>query len=297
MDIVGGGIVVRLEQLDYLLAIERYHSMNKASDAIFVSQQSISAAIRQLEEEFGTSLVIRTNRGSFLTEAGQELCRAAQTFYAQCDLVKERFGAKRPPTAKLDLIIEQSLQDIWANVFTYYLTHYPHIELERTMVDYIDLEKALEDSPESIVISYLDEGFWQKFEKKYYCHIVETVYISLLLPKQSALAQSKNLSLKSLHGMNILFFAPKGKQTALSLLLEKYDLEAQGNKYIYQVTHRIINELSKNDNVVCFAPNVLANTAYESMVPVALKEKLSLYLCAISKERDVPPELIQALKN
>ena len=39
---------MRLEQLNYLIAIDRYHSMNKAAGNIFVSQQTISNAIMQL---------------------------------------------------------------------------------------------------------------------------------------------------------------------------------------------------------------------------------------------------------
>ena len=47
---------MRIEQLEYLAAIHEYHSMNLAGEKIHVSQQAISVAIRQLEEEFGVTI-------------------------------------------------------------------------------------------------------------------------------------------------------------------------------------------------------------------------------------------------
>lgn len=271
--------------------------MNKAAENIFVSQQSISSAIGQLEEEFCTPLVLRTNRGSFLTEAGQALCQAAQDFYGQCETIKEHFSGKIQHQTKLELIVEYSQLTIWDKLYTYYATHYPHIELERIIANYTDLEDMLEEYPERIVISYLHKDFLQRFQIKYKCHIIATDYLSLLVNNQSALAQNKSVSLKSVHNMKILFFTSKNEPTALTMLLDKYELKAQGNKYIYQMTHTLSNELGKHNDIICFAPKISAHTAYNSMTAVPLKEKLPIYLCAIANQKDVPPELLAALQN
>ena len=64
---------MRIEQLEYLAAIHEYHSMNLAGEKIHVSQQAISVAIRQLEEEFGMKLVHKTKQGSLLSPEGMQL--------------------------------------------------------------------------------------------------------------------------------------------------------------------------------------------------------------------------------
>lgn len=283
---------MRLDQLNYLLAIDRYHSMNKASDNIFVSQQSISNAIIQLEEEFHTKLVLRTNKGSFLTETGQELSQAVQDFYTRCDAIKENFGPK-PIFSKLHLLMEYSQLVIWDSLFLNYVTHYPNIELERTIIDYVDLENSLEEYPHSIAISYLHQEFMDKFSNQYDCYLIKTCFLSLYVPKNSPLAQLKNFSLNSLHDMNILFYAPKNKPSTLFFLLEKYDLEAKGNKYIYQITARLQKILVQRNDVVFFAPTM----PLDSMVAVTLKEKLPLYLCCVSKNTRIPTELVNSLQD
>lgn len=45
-----------LTQLEYFCAVCRYHSITRASDVLFVTQPTISTAIKKLEEEFHTEL-------------------------------------------------------------------------------------------------------------------------------------------------------------------------------------------------------------------------------------------------
>lgn len=282
---------MRLEQLNYLIAIDRYHSMNKAAESIFISQQSISKAIMQLEEEFQTQLVLRTNKGSFLTEAGHELSRAAQDFYHRCDAVKECF-AQKPISAKLHLLLEYSLLAIWDALFLYYAMYAPHIELERTHIDYVDLEDAIEKNPDSIAVSYLHDEFLHIFLKKYHCQLVKTSFLSLHVAKDSPLAQNKTISLKNLHNMKIPIYTLKNKPSVLMYLLKKYHLEANNNQYIYQITPTLQKELSKRHDVVYFAPH---SSILESTIAVTLKEKIPMSLYCISKNAEIPTELVYAL--
>jgi DNA-binding transcriptional LysR family regulator len=62
-----------LSQMRYILEIHRCGSMNKAAQALFVSQSAVSNAIRELEEELGITIFHRSNRGITLTEDGREL--------------------------------------------------------------------------------------------------------------------------------------------------------------------------------------------------------------------------------
>lgn len=44
---------MRLEQLEYLIAISKNRSLNSAAQKLHISQQALSASIKTLEEELG----------------------------------------------------------------------------------------------------------------------------------------------------------------------------------------------------------------------------------------------------
>jgi DNA-binding transcriptional LysR family regulator len=62
---------VRLQQLQLLIAIASGGSLRAAAEAMHVSQPGLTKALRQLEEEFGTELVLRTPKGARLAPAGE----------------------------------------------------------------------------------------------------------------------------------------------------------------------------------------------------------------------------------
>ncbi len=66
-------------QMELFLAVCEYESMNRAANAQFISQQGISKMIRELEEELGCPLFIRSKNGVTPTKSGTYLlgeCRA-----------------------------------------------------------------------------------------------------------------------------------------------------------------------------------------------------------------------------
>lgn len=58
---------MKLTQLEYFCVAARYHNITKAAKELFVTQPSISNAIKALEEEFGVNLFFRNNNKLTLT--------------------------------------------------------------------------------------------------------------------------------------------------------------------------------------------------------------------------------------
>ena len=56
-----------LQQLKYAIAVAESGSMNEAARKLFVSQPSLSSAIRELEKELGFNLFVRSNHGILIT--------------------------------------------------------------------------------------------------------------------------------------------------------------------------------------------------------------------------------------
>ncbi len=64
-------IAMKLLQLKYFLTICEYSNISRAAGKLHVSQPSLTAAMKSLEQEFGITLFHRQSRGLILTEEGE----------------------------------------------------------------------------------------------------------------------------------------------------------------------------------------------------------------------------------
>ena len=81
-----------LQQLRYAIGIAKVGSFNKAAENLFISQPSLTAAIRDLEEEIGIIIFNRTSRGVSLTVEGEEFIAQASQLYHHYETVLERYS-------------------------------------------------------------------------------------------------------------------------------------------------------------------------------------------------------------
>ena len=61
-----------LQQLRYVIQAADSRSMNEAAKALYISQPSLSEAIKELEKEIGIELFKRSSHGTVLTPEGEE---------------------------------------------------------------------------------------------------------------------------------------------------------------------------------------------------------------------------------
>lgn len=69
---------MNLRDLEYVTAIDRYHSFGKAAESCHVSQPALSAQVKKLEERLGVELFARTNSGVLTTDAGVRIVATAK---------------------------------------------------------------------------------------------------------------------------------------------------------------------------------------------------------------------------
>jgi DNA-binding transcriptional LysR family regulator len=80
---------MRLQHLHLLLAIAETGSLRAAAGSLKVTQPALTKALRQLEDEFGTALVVRTPKGARLAPAGEVLAARAATIVRELDRARE----------------------------------------------------------------------------------------------------------------------------------------------------------------------------------------------------------------
>lgn len=80
-----------LQQIRYVVAIADTNSMNEAAKKLFVSQPTMSSAIKDLEAEINVTIFTRTNKGVILTSEGEDFLGYARQVLSQMELMEERY--------------------------------------------------------------------------------------------------------------------------------------------------------------------------------------------------------------
>lgn len=86
---------MNLNSLTYLLAVVECGSISSAAEHLYISQPSLSRAIKRLEQDFGISILIRTQRGVELTEEGRDFVRSAQDVIASARAMENTFRQRK----------------------------------------------------------------------------------------------------------------------------------------------------------------------------------------------------------
>jgi len=85
-----------LQQLKYVIEIANRGSMNEAAKRLFISQPSLSNAMKDLEEELGITIFERTNKGITLSKEGAEFLGYARQVVEQAELLESRYLNAKP---------------------------------------------------------------------------------------------------------------------------------------------------------------------------------------------------------
>ena len=80
-----------LAQLRYVITVAGASSMNEAAKKLYISQPSLSVAVKELEKEIGIDLFRRTNRGISLTAEGEEFIGYARQVVEQYELIETKY--------------------------------------------------------------------------------------------------------------------------------------------------------------------------------------------------------------
>ena len=120
-----------LTELKYIVAVARERHFGKAAEACFVSQPTLSVAVKKLEEELDVKLFERSANEVAVTPLGEEIVRQAQSVLEQAANIKDIAKRGKDPLAgplKLGVIYTIApylLPDVVRQV----ITHSPQMPL------------------------------------------------------------------------------------------------------------------------------------------------------------------------
>lgn len=85
-----------IQQLRYVIKIVECGSITEAARQLFISQPSLSAAVKELETELGIEIFHRATRGITLSADGTEFLSYARQILEQTQLLEQRYLNKKP---------------------------------------------------------------------------------------------------------------------------------------------------------------------------------------------------------
>ncbi len=85
-----------LLQLKYAVAVADAGTISGAAKALYLAQPSLTAAIRELENELGIAIFTRTNKGVIVSADGEEFLGYARQVIEQTTLIEEKYFGAAP---------------------------------------------------------------------------------------------------------------------------------------------------------------------------------------------------------
>lgn len=176
---------MNLQQLRYIIAVNRFRNFAKAADACNVTQPTLSAMIVKLEEELDIRIFDRSNKSVTPTDAGMKIIRQAENVLMEVDRIGEILSEDKGLIGgKLNLSVGPTVAPyILPKFIKHYRKLYPTVDLsiEELKVDFmldallrgeIDAGIAISDNMRQGVLEiplytekffvYLAESCWRK---------------------------------------------------------------------------------------------------------------------------------------
>ncbi|MBO7450540.1 MAG: LysR family transcriptional regulator [Clostridiales bacterium] len=111
-----------LKQLRYVITVAETLNITEASKRLFIAQPSLTAAIHELENEYGITIFLRSNKGMELTPEGDEFLGYARQVLEQANLIEERYAGKG--TGKLRFCVSSQHYSFAVDAFVKLLREY-----------------------------------------------------------------------------------------------------------------------------------------------------------------------------
>ena len=144
-------------RLEFLLALAREHHFGRAADSCGVSQQTLSASIKQLERQFGVLLVRRGARFQGLTPEGERVLHWARRIVGDIrDMHRDVAVLKNGLTGHLRIAAIPTALPMVAGLTTPFHAAHPDVRFTIESTTSSEILHLLEDATIDAGLTYLE---------------------------------------------------------------------------------------------------------------------------------------------
>ncbi|WP_430910297.1 LysR family transcriptional regulator [Methylobacterium sp. sgz302541] len=146
-----------IDKLDFLLALSREQHFGRAAEACGITQQTLSAGVKQLENRFGVQLVLRGSRFQGFTPEGERVLGWARRIVADTRAMHEDVSALRNGlSGHLRIAAIPTALPMIAALTTPYRARYPDVRFTIESTTSTDVFSLLENLEADAGVTYLD---------------------------------------------------------------------------------------------------------------------------------------------
>lgn len=146
-----------IDKLEFFIALARAGHFGRAAEECGVSQPSLSAAIRQLEDQLGVVLVVRAARYQGLTPEGQRVLEWARRIVADTRTMREEMRAARKGLAgHIRLAVIPTALAMVPRLTESFQARHPDVTFSVTSRTSLQVLSQIENLEIDAGISYLD---------------------------------------------------------------------------------------------------------------------------------------------
>ncbi|MFA0193784.1 LysR substrate-binding domain-containing protein [Vibrio artabrorum] len=194
-----------MKELQYFVTLIRSNSFTKASEQLYVTQPTISKALKSLETTYGQALIYRNGRDISLTEAGEIVFEYAQSILFQQQELEVRLNdLQQLKSGKITLGIPPMVGHLYAHLIQRFALQYPDIEVSIVESGSRKLEAAVLEGKIDISITMLYEP-----KPKFNTWPIGSYPIFAVLPKTEQWLNVKELDIAELRQFTFYLYSPE----------------------------------------------------------------------------------------
>lgn len=200
-----------LQQLKYAITVAEKGTISEAAKELFVSQPSLTSAIKELESEMNISIFDRTNKGVVVSKEGEIFLGYARQVLEQTDLIKEKYLGKS--NGKQQFCVSTQHYSFAVNAFVDLIKEYGSEEYDFSLRE-TQTHEIIEDVAKmksEVGILYLNDfnkSVLQKIIKTNNLHFEELFVAKphVFISKKNPLSKKASVTLKDLEPYPYLSF-------------------------------------------------------------------------------------------
>ena len=201
-----------LNQLRYFCTASRCHSITKAAEELYVTQPTISMAIRDLEIEFGISLFSRKGNQLILTQEGESFYEKATYILQYCNELQADYSSMSRVKPPLRIGIPPMLSTVF---FPELLTafHEKHPEIAVVLEEYGSVRACnlIQDDTLDVALVNMEQYNIDKFHNT----VLADDQIVFCVSNDHKLAEKETVTIKEMSKEQLIFFNPDSVQNQL----------------------------------------------------------------------------------
>lgn len=270
--------MITYEEMQYLCAFAETGTLSEVAEEFHISQPTITRRMKNIEEELGVALFVRTKNSIKLNDSGMLAAEESAMLLHQYENLIRRVRAydRANHTISIGSAAAVQIPNLVQRISSIFPTSAISTELKKPN----ELLEGLEQNIYQLIILPYETKESSLISTK-----IGEEHLMFFLPKRHRFSKRKSLSLKDMNGENMLLFSDIG------FWYDIVEEKMPDTRFLVQNERYSFEELVLNSVLPCFITDLAHRSEYDQTdrigVPITDKEvNVSYYLVCKKSDKD-----------